>query len=397
MRMRGARRWRVAGTLLVAAVAVAALAAASSGTSVATKPIVIGWAYDSKGNMAPFDGPALAAARIHVQQINSRGGVNGRRIRIDTCDTNNNEPTRAKTCARNLLARGADIIFVTCDVDFATPVVQEAINRGKLAIAPCIGTDQMGPKRFGAVKGRLAFSFGNVAQDEGSAMAEYAIRRGWRTAATGTNTLLVYFKNVVTAFEKRYTQLGGRIVARESYQTGANNVQTAVNRLNQRSAAVYVTSTAFGELPAFASGFRSLGNQTPVLNSWAGDGTYWVTQTPQITNYYAVTYASIFGDDPNAAVRRLAVQVKAGTGGFVAGPAAIDGVVTAIKRANGSTNGSALATQLERFKKVPTISGKVSFSRSLHTVFGRQYRVIRVHNNRGQRVGLVTAKVVPKI
>jgi branched-chain amino acid transport system substrate-binding protein len=397
MRMRGARRWRVAATLLVAAAAFAALAAANSNTSAATKPIVIGWAYDSKGNMAPFDGPALAAARIHVQQINSRGGVNGRRIRIDTCDTNNNEPTRAKTCARNLLARGADIIFVTCDVDFATPVVQEAINRGKLAIAPCIGTDQMGPKRFGAAKGRLAFSFGNVAQDEGSAMAEYAIRRGWRTAATGTNTLLVYFKNVVTAFEKRYTQLGGRIVARESYQTGANNVQTAVNRLNQRSAAVYVTSTAFGELPAFASGFRSLGNQTPVLNSWAGDGTYWVTQTPQITNYYAVTYASIFGDDPNAAVRRLAVQVKAGTGGFVAGPAAIDGVVTAIKRANGSTTGSALATQLERFKKVPTISGKVSFSRSLHTVFGRQYRVIRVHNNRGSRVGLVTAKVVPKI
>ena len=397
MRMRGASRWRVAATLLAAAVAFAALAAAGSNTSAATKPIVIGWAYDSKGNMAPFDGPALAAARIHVQQINSHGGVNGRRIRIDTCDTNNNEPTRAKTCARNLLARGADIIFVTCDVDFATPVVQEAINRGKLAIAPCIGTDQMGPKRFGAAKGRLAFSFGNVAQDEGSAMAEYAIRRGWRTAATGTNTLLVYFKNVVTAFEKRYTQLGGRIVGRESYQTGANNVQTAVNRLNQRSAAVYVTSTAFGELPAFASGFRSLGNQTPVLNSWAGDGTYWVTQTPQITNYYAVTYASIFGDDPNAAVRRLAVQVKAGTGGFVAGPAAIDGVVTAIKRANGSTNGSALATQLERFKKVPTISGKVSFSRSLHTVFGRQYRVIRVHNNRGQRVGLVTAKVVPKI
>ena len=271
-----ASRW----ALLVAAVAFAALAAASSGSSVATKPIVIGWAFDSKGNMAPFDGPALAAARIHVQQINSRGGVNGRRIRIDTCDTNNNEPTRAKSCARNLLARGADIIFVTCDVDFATPVVQEAINRGKLTIAPCIGTDQMGPKRFGAAKGRLAFSYGNVAQDEGSAMAEYAIRRGWRTAGPGTNTLLVYFKNVVTAFEKRYTQLGGRIVGRESYATGANNVQNAVNRLNQRSAAVYVTSTAFGELPAFASGFRSLGNQTPVLNSWAGDGTYWVTQNP---------------------------------------------------------------------------------------------------------------------
>jgi branched-chain amino acid transport system substrate-binding protein len=394
MHQRGSRRWGAAAALLIAAVTVAALAGASSSTSAATRPaVVIGWAHDSKGDMAPFDGPALAAARLHVRNLNRRGG---RQVRIITCDTNGNNPARAKTCARNLLGQGAQIIFVTCDVDFATPVVQEAINRGRLAIAPCIGTDQMGPKRFGR-KGRLAFSFGNVAQDEGSAMAEYAIRRGWRTAGIGTNTLLVYFKNVVQAFEKRYTQLGGRIVGRESYATGSNNVQAAVTRLNQRRAAVYVTSTAFGELPAFASGFRSLGNQTPVLNSWAGDGTYWVTQNPRITNYYAVTFASVFGDDPNPAVKRLAVQVKAATGGFVTGPAAIDGVMTAIRRAGGTTNGAALANQMERFRKVPTISGRVSFSRSLHTVFGRQYRVIQVQNNRGRRVGLVTAKVVPKL
>src|SRR5919108_21906 len=255
------------------------------------------------------------------------------------------------------LLLGAVVIFVTCDVDFATPVVQEAINRGKLTIAPCIGTDQMGPKRFGRTKGKLAFSFGNVAQDEGSAMAEYAIRRGWRTAGLGTNTLLVYFKNVVQAFEKRYTQLGGRIVARESYATGANNVQTAVNRLNQRRAAVYVTSTAFGELPAFVSGFRSLGNRTPILNSWAGDGTYWVTQNPRVTNYYAVTYASVFGDDPSAAVRRLAVQVKAATGGFVAGPPGRGRGVTPGKGGRGLAKRRPLAAQMERVKKGPPNSG----------------------------------------
>ena len=117
----------------------------------------------------------------------------------------------AKSCAARLLGQGADVIFTTCDVDFAAPVVQESINAGKLTIAPCIGTDQMGPKRFGA-KGRLAFSFGNVAQDEGSAMAEYAWRRGWRDAALATDTVIVYFRNVVQAFEARWRQLGGRIV-----------------------------------------------------------------------------------------------------------------------------------------------------------------------------------------
>ena len=129
-----------------------------------------------------------------------------------------------------------------------------------LAVAPCIGTDQMGPKRFGA-KGRLAFSFGNVAQDEGSAMADFAWKKGWRSAALATDTVIVYFKNVVQAFAARWKQLGGKIVAQETYQSlGSNNVQNAVSRLNGVNADVIVTSTAgaFGALPAFTTTERLL-------------------------------------------------------------------------------------------------------------------------------------------
>jgi branched-chain amino acid transport system substrate-binding protein len=284
-------------------------------------------------------------------------------------------------------------------VELAAPVVQVAINRGVLAVAPCIGTDQMGPKRFG-VKGRLAFSFGNVAQDEGSAMAQYAWNRGWRTAALATDTVIIYFKNVVQAFEARFKQLGGKIAAKETYQSlGGNNVQNAVSRLNNVKADVIVTSTAgaFGALSTFVSGLRSLGNNTPILNSWAGDGTYWLPTNPKVTNYWFVTFASSFGDDPVAAVNKLAKQVKAGTGGFITGPSAIDGVATAIKRAHGSTKGIDLAKVMEKFKKVPTISGNVSFSTKLHTVFGRRYRVIRIQDNVPKVVGTIVAKVVAKI
>jgi len=395
-----ARKTGVLATLFATLAVVAAVTAATA-PAAKSDPIIIGWAYDGKGNMAPFDGPALAAANVRVQQINARGGVNGRKLRIITCDTQNNNPAKAKACAAGLIGKGADIMFVTCDVDFATPVVQEAINRGKLAIAPCIGTDQMGPKRF-STKGKLAFSFGNVAQDEGSAMAQYAWSRGWKTAGLATNTLLVYFKNVVQAFDKRFTQLGGKIVARESYATGQNNVNAAVSRLNSKKAAVYVTSTAFGELPQFVKGFRSLHNNTPILNSWAGDGTYWVGGSPEVTNYYFVTFASVFGDDPSKDVRQMIASLKKagsppGTGGFLGGADAIDGVAVAIKRAKGSLNGTALANQLVKFKGVAVLGGPISFSSKLHTVFGRKYRVIKIQNNKAKLVGTVTAKVVPKL
>jgi branched-chain amino acid transport system substrate-binding protein len=378
-----------------------AAATDTGGTPAETGPISIGWAYDSKGQMAPFDGPALAAAKIRVDDINAEGGVDGRQLEIKTCDTQNNDPAKAKACATSLLDGGADIMFVTCDVDFATPVVQEAIGEGKLAVAPCIGTDQMGPKRFGE-QGKLAFSYGNVAQDEGSAMAEFAWEQGWKTAAIGTNTLLVYFKNVTEAFEKRFTELGGKVVANETYATGANNVGAAVSRLNSAKADVVVTSTAFGELPALVSGLRSVGNETPILNSWAGDGTYWNPKQPPVTNYYAVTYASVFGDDPSADVKDLIQKLTdagspPGTGGFLGGAGAIDGVVAAIKEAGGTTDGAKLADVMEQFQGEPTISGNVSFSPELHTVFGREYRVIKIDGNKGSYEGAVTAKEVPDI
>ena len=398
MRGTSSRLGLTLAVVLAAVVALAATAAART-TGPAATPVVIGWAFDSKGSMAPFDNPALAAAKLRVSQLNAKGGVSGRPLQLKTCDTQGNKATIAKACAARLLGQGADVMFTTCDVDLAAPVVQTAINRGILAVASCIGTDQMGPKRYGP-KGRLAFSFGNLAQDEGSAMAEYAWKRGWRSAALATDTVIVYFKNVVQAFEARWKQLGGKIVAKESYQSlGGSNVQNAVSRLNGVKADVIVTSTAgaFGALSTFITGLRTLGNETPILNSWAGDGNYWLPKSPKVTNYYFVTFASVFGDDPVPAVNKLAKQLKAGTGGFITGTAAIDGVATAIRRAHGSTRGSALAAQMEKFKRVPTLSGLVSFSRSLHTVYGRQYRVIRIHNNEARRVGTVSAKVVPKI
>jgi branched-chain amino acid transport system substrate-binding protein len=394
------RRGRLAvATAALLALALIGSALAATSRSDAKAPIIIGWAFDGNGAMAPFDGPALAAAKLEVNKINAKGGVKGRKLQLLTCDTQGNKPDVAKACALQLLSEKAVVLFVTCDIELAAPVVTTAIDRGVLAIAPCIGTDQMGPKRYGS-KGRLAFSFGNVAQDEGSAMAQYAWSRGWRRADLATDTIIIYFRNVVQAFEARWKQLGGKIVGREEYQSlGGNNVQNAVSRLNSEKAQVIVTSTAgaFGALSTLVSGLRSLGNNTPILNSWAGDGTYWLPANPKVTNYYFVTFASSFGDDPVPAVNKLAKEVHAATGGFITGPSAIDGLVVAIKRAHGSTTGLTLAKVMEKFKKVPTISGNVSFSRTLHTVFGRRYRVIRIQDNVPKVVGTVVAKVVPKI
>jgi branched-chain amino acid transport system substrate-binding protein len=399
MRVSNRARWAL---VIVAAAALVLAATAAARTHTAAKgPIVIGWAYDGAGPMKPFDVPALAAANHEVAKINKRGGVLGRKLVIKTCNTQGDGAANSAACANKLIGEHVNVMFTTCDVNLATPVVQASLAAHLLTIAPCIGTDLMGPKTFGA-PGQLAFSFGNVAQDEGSAMAQVAWDHGWKTADLVKDATIPYFEAVVNAFKARFQQLGGKIKFETKYhdpiiQPGSNDVNNAASQVEGHSAKVIVTVTAGAwlALGTFITDLRTAGVKTPVLNSWAGDGVYWLPKSPKVTNYWFVTYANAFGHDPDPAVNKLASQIHAATGGFVQGPAAVDGVAVAIKRANGSLVGSTLAKVLEKFHNVPTISGKVSFSKSLHTVFGRTYRVIEINKNVPIAKGVVKAKKVP--
>jgi branched-chain amino acid transport system substrate-binding protein len=383
--MRGNGRWVALAATLVLTVVVALGGTAAQGSGQQQGPIIIGAAMDLTANMSPYDTPALYAAQVQVRKINAQGGINGRRLEIRVCD---HQLERQRACALQLIRQGAVIGMVTCDVEFAAPATQAFINSGRLALSPCIGTDQQGPKRFGP-SGRLAFTIGNIAQDEGAAMAEFAYRRGWRTAIIVQDNLLAYFRNIGAAFKVRFQQLGGRIVQEESFTSFSNTIQNALGRVARTRADVIAFPTAFDGLAPFVGGLRSLGNQTPVINSWGGDGNYWWPSNPRVRNYYYVTYGSIFGDDPIPAVNQLVRQVTRqnkgrlpATGSFIPGADLVDALVIAIRRANGSTNGARLAAQLERFRRVSVTSGRITFSRNVHGVTGRAYRVMLVNDNR---------------
>jgi len=384
--MRKPTKWvAVAATLALTAALVVGATVAQGGAQQGKGPIIIGAAMDLTANMSPYDTPALYAVQAKVKEVNAGGGVDGRQLQVKVCD---HQLKKQKACALQLIKQGAQIGMVTCDVEFAAAATQAFINSGRLALSPCIGTDQQGPERFGP-KGRLAFTLGNIAQDEGAAMAEYSYKRGWRTAVIVQDNLLAYFRDIGAAFKVRFKELGGQIVQEESFTSFSNTISSALGKVSRTRADVIVFPTAFDGLAPFVGGLRSLGNKTPIINSWGGDGNYWWPKN--VTDYYYVTYGSIFGDDPNAGVNRLVRQVKAlnkgqlpATGSFITGADLVDALVVAIKRANGSTNGAALAAQFEKFSKQPVTSGRITYSKSVHGVTGRAYRVMLVDDNKAR-------------
>src|SRR3954454_22211565 len=264
----------------VAASILAATAAARTDTAAAKKPIVIGAVVDLTKNMAPFDAPALLAAQLEIKAINKKGGVNGRPLKMvflnDQLDA-----AKTKQFAVQMLQKKVDIGWVTCDVNYASPAASTFLKAGKLTIAPCLGTDELSPIAFGKI-GRLGFSYGNAAQDEGAAAAEFAYKtKHWKSAVIVTDDLLRYFQYVCKACTVRFTELGGKIVAQEHFTQFKNQINSVVSRINNEKSDAIAFCTSFGvAMPAFVSGLRSLNNQTPIINGWASDGAYWWPKSP---------------------------------------------------------------------------------------------------------------------
>ncbi|MGH2843506.1 MAG: ABC transporter substrate-binding protein [Solirubrobacteraceae bacterium] len=382
------------GALLIAALGASSGIAKSARSS--KSPITIGAVVDLTNQMSSFDAPALLAAQLEVKRINAAGGVDGRKLEIKVY---NDELDATKTLqgAEQMVADHVDIGWVTCDVNYASPAVEQFINAGDLTISPCESTGEMGPVRFGA-KGKLAFSFGNAAADVGAAIAQYAYqKRHWTTADVVTDNTLRYFQNVCSAFSSRFQQLGGKIVGQESFTESDKTIGNVISRVNDQKADVIAFCTAFAtDQPAFVAGLRSLKNETPIIDAWSSDGSYWWPKRPPVTNFYFTTPASVFGNDPSPQVRAFEAALKAEgqpaeTGGFINGAAAIQGIADAIRKAHGSTNGAKLARVMQRFHNLRTISGDVSFSAQSHTVFGRKYRLMEVNDNKAKFLGLIKA------
>ncbi len=394
------RRLLALASAVAAIVALVAVAGTNAGAAASGKPIVIGAAIDLTKNMAPFDAPALEAAKIEIAKINAAGGVNGRPLEMKFIN-DQLDPTQTKADATKLVAQGVNVGWVTCDVDYATPAIQTFLAAKLLTVSPCIGTDQMGPSRFGAA-GQLAFTFGNMAQQDGAAAAEYAISRGWKTADVVTDKLLVYFQNVCTGFTDRFQQLGGTIVDQESFTQGDKTINNVATRINGKAARVIAFCTSFAaDQPAFVAGLRTLGNKTPIIDGWASDGNYWWPKNPKVTNFYFVTYASALAPDPSPAVRAFeakmaAIKQPAQTGGFITGADAVDAIAYAVKK-TGSTDGAKLAAVLSHLHKFQTLGGPISFTPTVHSATGRPYRVIEVNNNVAKFLTLHTTQKIPNI
>ncbi|WP_162616379.1 ABC transporter substrate-binding protein [Xylanimonas allomyrinae] len=359
--------------------------AGTSGDGACSESVLIGSAMARTGFMAPFDAPALDTARIAIDKVNADGGVNGCQIVLEEID-GETDPDKGAQIATEMIAKGARMLLVTCDYDVNAKAAQVAQSAGVLVIAPCVGDTIMGPKA-GLT---LGYSLGSAVPGEAAIMAEYAYEKYGPRAALLRDQTIKYTQNQCSAFQTRWQELGGEIVAAPEFtQTPEGSLAAPVTAqvaeiANVDPDVVALCSYPGGGAEAMAA-LRQAGVDTPTVAGFGMDGGFWLGAVPGLSDFTFVTYASVFGDDPNKEITDLLKAYEASSGqpaatsGLVTGASSIEAFAEAARRA-GSFEGQALSDALETFEDVALTAGPTSFSPQLHVNVSRPMAVIEVQN-----------------
>ena len=353
-------------------------AASSAAPAASGDPLVLGIVQAGSGFMGPIDTPARNALLLEVEKVNAAGGVNGQPIQVNFIDTETKFEAYAPN-AQKVIDEGANVLIVTCDYDVSSPAALVAEAANVLNIAPCIGDPIYGPA--GGLK--LGFSMGDGVPGEASVMAEFANKQGYKTAVLMKDTSIKYTQNQCAVFDKRFTELGGKVLNTYEYVQG-DSVKETVSKIASGTKPDVIINCGYnpggGQV---AKEIRDGGLATPIISGFGMDGDFWVGGIPNLSDYYVVTYNAKNGDDANADVNAAAEEYKAkygnlpDVGGFVTGPTTLQVILEAYKQA-GSWDGDKMTAALETFKDVPTLAGPTSFSPDLHINVTRPMAILEV-------------------
>jgi branched-chain amino acid transport system substrate-binding protein len=383
---------------------VLALLTAGSGLSgsKAAKPIIIGVVGGFTGFMSPFDTPPYQSMQLAVADINAKGGVLGRPLKLITADSKSDK-VRAGTAALELINKGAVFITAPCDFDFGGAASLEAQNHKIVGMSPCAGTVQFGVQGIGP----YAYTMGLSAASVMTAQAEWAYQvKKWRKAYVLVDDFILYQKQQAKAFEARWKRLGGTVVGVDHFVNSDPSIASQIAKiksLSNKPDVLVVPSLPPGGVSALRQ-IRAAGITLPILGGVGFDGLYWQQGVPGLSNFYGGAYADLTGHDPNPKVNQLRQRLTAKFGAkgtrngsfWLAGYSTIEAFKIAAEKA-GTTDGTKLKAALDSFRSVPLLIGPTTFTPSLHIALDRPVRLIQIQKGKVGFVRLWKPQAVPPI
>jgi branched-chain amino acid transport system substrate-binding protein len=311
------------------------------------------------GGTATFGTSTDEGVQLALDEINARGGVLGKKIRVIVED-DQSKPEEAVTAVLKLIKQ-----------DQVAAVIGEVASSRTLAAAPVAQANKVpllspastNPKvtQVGDYVFRACF----IDPFQGSAMAKFAVKTlGLERFAILTDQKNDYSTGLTQFFRQTVQELGGHIVAEESYAEGDIEFKAQLTAIRSADPQAIYVPGYYTEAALIARQARELGMTQVLLggDGWdspktieiggkAVDGAYFTNhyseeeQRPEVQKFIADYRARYNGKTPDAMA--------------VLGYDAMKMMADAIRRA-GSTDGAKIRDALAATTDFPGVSGRIT-------------------------------------
>jgi len=332
-----------------------------------TGNIKVGVYVDLTGQTSSFGQSTKNGIQLAVDEINAAGGVSGRKIAL-VIEDDQGRTEQAKTVVEKLIKQDKVVAVLgevaSSNTLAAAPVAQEA----KI---PMITPSSTNPKvtQVGDHIFRVCF----LDDFQGSSIAKFAANElKGKTAAILGDVNSDYSKGLTEFFEKEFTKLGGRVVAKEAYTQTDPDFKGQLTKIRNLNPDVLYIPGYYGQVGIIAKQARELGMNMPLLG---GDGwdspELWSLGGDALKNSYITNHYS--ADDPNPVIQNFVKSYKAKFNNVAPdslAALAYDSakvLADAIKRAGG-TDSAKLREAINATKDFAGVTGTISINAERNAV-----------------------------
>ena len=262
---------RIARALPLAVLALAVLGLAACPKKEAPagpQPILFGHVGSMTGNEATFGDSTDKGIRLALDEQNGKGGVKGRPLALKTLD-DQGKPEEAAVAATRLLTE-----------DKVTVLLGEVASSRSLAMAPIadlnhvpmVSPSSTNPKvtKDGATTRPYVFRVCFIDPFQGTVMAKYArdtmkVSRVAILRDVGND----YSVGLADYFAAKFKELGGTIVADQSYKAGDQDFKAQLTAIKGKDPEAIYVPGYYTEVALIGRQTRELGMKQPLMG---GDG-----------------------------------------------------------------------------------------------------------------------------
>ena len=240
---------------------------------------------------------------LAVSEINAAGGINGQQVQF-ICEDDEGDAAKSVNAYKKLVTRDrARIIIGSLTSGCTIAITKQAQAQKVLQIAPAATAPAI------TDAGNYIFRTCFIDPFQGKVGGKFAFSNlNTKDAAVLYDIGNDYSVGLMENFVAEYTSLGGKVVAKESYNTGDKDFNAQLTKIKSAKPDVVYLPDYYGTVALIAKQLRAQGINTPIVGADGWDGLTGNAGDEVLNGYYSNHYAE---DSDSPAVQKFVNSFKA--------------------------------------------------------------------------------------